>query len=200
MLSRRTPDGRRRARHHSITIAQARDFEEAARFAALRGHGPTAFVTLNWAHAPSRRLPDSIDRLGAVRECMQKWLYRRRVPVVWLEVREHPRGDCDHAHWLVYVPRDHFSAFELAAARWVRQHADSFASSAVKVEPIYDLWGVVRYLLKGGDQEVRERFNCSRFRKPSQGVVYGPRIRVSHSIGKSARQAAAAGGAKALAA
>jgi hypothetical protein len=58
------------------------------------------------------------------------------------------------------------------------------AESAVHVQPIKDLPGLERYVLKGMDPRYAPRY---RVRHVPQGVVYGKRCGVSKSLGPASR-------------
>ena len=94
-------------------------------------------------------------------------------------------------HLVVFVPKEFIPQAAAWVDRWVAVDADFVRHSAVDVRAVGGRWWDRRdYMLKGGNTEVCSRFNCGRFGKPHQGVIYGPRVRVSHSIGPAARKAA----------
>jgi len=183
--------GRRRKRHLKISACQAWNLHEAWRFAVWLDRPPTLFVTINWQFAPSSTCPDSIARLGKVRDCMKSFIRRHTgEPPVWIEVREDPQKRGDHAHLAVHVPQWLESRFKLALVDWVSLGADPMERRAVNSKRISHWVGLQRYFLKGATREIRRLFSVSPMHSPFQGVIYGPRVRVSHSIGPTARKAA----------
>lgn len=160
-------------------------------FAIRQGLAPNEWISLNWACAPSSAFPDPIVRLGRFRDRMKSYLRRvaPKLPLVWIEVREKPRQEGEGVHMAVLVPQDSRSIFRELVARWVEADADNFEPGAVDVRPVGARWWDRRdYMLKGGGPDVCARFNTRRFHKPHQGVIYGPRVRISHSIGPKARR------------
>lgn len=183
--------GRRRKRHLKISAGQAWNLHEAWRFAVWIGRAPTLFVTINWRFAPSSTYPDSIARMSRVRDCMKSFLHRHTGQgPVWMEVREDPKSRGDHVHLALYVPAWLEPAFRKALKGWVSMDAQGMEGRAIKTKPIYDWVGLQRYFLKGATREVRQLFSVPPRHSPFQGVIHGPRVRVSHSIGPTARKAA----------
>jgi hypothetical protein len=133
--------------------------------------------------------------MGKVRDRLKSFLRREtgQAPV-WIEVREASRNDGDHVHLALYVPPHLIARFRRSMLGWVNLDADTIERRAVKVVGVFDWVGLQRYLLKGAAQEVRQLFFVPLRHNPFQGVVYGPRVRVSHSIGPTARNAAATNG------
>lgn len=184
----RTP---RRAAHGKLNMRDAAKLSEAWVFAIRLGNAPTLFVSVNWSEAQS--CEDLVLRIGKVRDAMKAFLTRHGVPVVWLEVREKPRKG-EGVHWAIYVPTDLIPAFSAALTRWVAMGADEVSDRAVDVRLVGPRWWDRRdYMLKGGNEKVRKAYKCSRFdkngSKASQGIIHGPRLRVAHSIGQTARKA-----------
>lgn len=183
--------GWRGKRHPKITAANSWNLHDAWLFAKFIDRAPTLFVTINWRYAPSSSCPDPVARIGKVRDRMKSFLRRwtSEAPV-WIEVREDPRGQGDHVHLAVYVPRWLEPAFKAALVNWVGSDADTMEGRAVTAYRIFDWVGLQRYFLKGATREVRHLFSVPPGHSPFQGVIYGPRVRVSHSIGPTARKAA----------
>jgi hypothetical protein len=126
---------------------------------------------------------------------MAAFLRRHGVQVAWIEVRERPRAEGEHVHLAIFVPLRLQSLFAEQMLHWVEMDADWVEARAVDVRRVGPRWWDRRdYMLKGGDPEVRSRFRCWRW-SASQGVLIGPRVRVAHSIGRTARKAAEARGA-----
>jgi hypothetical protein len=182
-----------RKRHGKIIMPEAVNVLEAWRFAIRMGWPLSMFVSINWALAPSSRFPDPVARIARFRDCMKSWLRRAAPgwPFVWIEAREKPRAEGEGIHIAVAVPHELRSSFAAMVARWVAADADYFVPGAADVRPVGPRWwDRLAYMLKGSEPDVYSRFGCGRFGKPYQGAIYGPRVRVAHAIGPTARRAA----------
>lgn len=182
-------------------MAEAENVNQAWLFAIRQKWPPNVFVSINWRSAPSTTVVDPVVRLSRLRDRMKSFLRRHapETPPVWIEAREKPRAEGEGVHLAVFVPTGLGACFGESMVKWVARDADWIEPKAVDVRPVGARWWDRRdYMLKGGERSVCERFDCRRFRKPLQGVIYGPRVRVSHSIGPSARKAAAERPRKAL--
>lgn len=179
---------RQRVRHAAITMPEAMNFADAWRHARELGHPLNLFASVNWAHAPSAA--HAIERIGRLRDAAKSFLRRHApgIPILWVECREKPRTKGEGVHFAIHVPEHLQTRITSAMAGWVSASGDDFAASAVDVRPVGPRWWDRRdYMLKGGDAEVRARFDTDRFRKGSQGVIEGPRVRVAHALGPKAR-------------
>lgn len=173
-------------------MPEAQNFDAAWRFAIELGYAPNLFVSINWAEAPSDL--DAVERLTRFKDALKAFMQRHApgVPPIWLEVREKPRKG-ENVHLALYVPDELRERFTAAARRWVERPAVDATPAAVDVRPVGPRWWDRRdYMLKGGDEAVQKQFDTARFKKGGQGTIEGPRIRVSHAIGPSARKAAKA--------
>ena len=180
----------RRLRHGRIPIDDAKQFDSAWHFAVSMGMGPTLFISINWNLAPSLTGAHPMDRNARLRDGLKQFLYRHApgVPWVWLEVREAPSSKGEGVHLLVHVPASLRSGFAHAVRRLVAHQSSEALPTAVDVRPVEPRWWPLRdYLLKGGDDEVKRRYRTRRFHKDAQGVIHGPRLRCSHSIGAKAQ-------------
>jgi hypothetical protein len=179
----------RRRRHGRITVAEAWNLHLAWVFAIFLGWPPNLFVTVNWTCAPSSTCPDSMRRLSMIRDRMKAFLRRHGVvALVWIEVRENPGDHAEHVHWAIFVPVHLLARFKAAMRHWIALDADSINRAAVVFRVIWDWVGLQRYLLKGGAAEVRRLFSVPSSMSPFQGPIDGPRVRVAHAIGATARR------------
>jgi hypothetical protein len=183
------PPARRRTRHPNITLSEAVNLSQAWQFAINQGWPPNQFASVNWAKAPSTAVPDPVQRIGLVRDRMKAFLRRHApgLPFVWIEVREKPSLQGEGVHWVIHVPHALTKQFKASLRNWVANEADSLDPAAVNVKSVDTWFGLRNYLLKGGSEEVRRLYDANKYRKPFQGVIYGPRVRVSHAIGPKAR-------------
>lgn len=196
---RRQSGPRTRVKHGRITMREAEAVNDAWLF-AIQGETPlNTFVTVHWGHAPPIDGAHPVERNGRLRDGLKAWLYRHApgLPFVWIEVREKtPGSHGDHVHLFVHVPDDCREGFTAAVFRLVSNQSSSVSPTACDVRPVGAAWWDRRaYALKAGTDDVRERYMTSEQRRrkgwgPGQGIIDGPRTRVSHSIGQTARAAA----------
>jgi hypothetical protein len=200
MRVRRPPEKRARVKHGPIPLDKAIETKAAWLFAVRAGVAPTVMVTINWPLIP----PDKagrhpVDRMTAIRDAMKQWL-KRQVPghsPVWIEVRENPRNKGDHVHLVVHVPPCGLLSFETAIRRWVAANSAEIKPNGLNITPIRsNWWDLFAYLMKGGTDEARDFAGTLHKHRTAQGVIDGPRVRVAHAIGQTARRASenAAGG------
>lgn len=198
MSVRRPPEKRARIKHSQITMPQAENTREAWLFSIRNDVPLNTFATIHWGHAPAKT-PSAhpVDRNGLLRDGLKAWFYRhaRSVPFAWIEVREKTRALGEHVHLVVHVPDPLRERFAKAVDRLVARQSASVSTTAVDVRPVgHRWWDRHAYLMKGGTEEVRERFMTPEQRaRPgwghSQGTIEGARIRIAHSIGPTGRRA-----------
>jgi hypothetical protein len=169
---------------------QARNFLEAIRYADKRlaqlGRPLNTFVTLNFDHTdcPPEQVSARFEKLRD--NHFVRWLrYRRAVPAHYVWALENQGGDT-HVHWVVHVPKPLRAAFDAKLPEWLTRVAGTIRchESAIKIEPVWNLRGLARYLLKGMDSRYAPRYSV---RHVPQGLVHGKRCGVSKSLGPSAR-------------
>ena len=87
-------------------------------------------------------------------------------------------------HWLVHVPKDCARSFECKVGEWLASLTGSLPDArAVKVQPIYNLVGLRRYVLKGVDPAWAAHLGI---RHVDQGIVIGKRSGFSRNLGPCA--------------
>ena len=180
----------------SIPEPDAVNFVEGLHFAFRLGREPTAFITVQWRHAPGTR--SVAERMKRLNNKMATWLQAHTgEPAIWAQFREGGKHKGDHLHLLVWVPAACMSAFEAQFALWIA--ADSNAKpidTAIVVRPItpgttLTAKGLRSYGLKQGCDAVRAKWVSDGHQKAPRGrPVMGQRVKVSHSIGRTAREAA----------
>jgi hypothetical protein len=198
MRVRRPPEKRARINHGQITMAQAENAKEAWLFSIRNGAALNTFATVHWGHAPAKAADlHPVDRNGLLRDGLKAWIYRNApgVPFAWIEVREKTRALGEHVHLVAHVPDPLRERFAKTVDRLVARQSSSVSPTAVDVRPVGPRWWDRHaYLMKGGIDEVRERFMTPEQRarsgwSRSQGTIEGARIRIAHSIGPTARRA-----------
>jgi len=178
----------RRTQH--IGWRQACNFREAIHYADKElvelGRPLNTFVTINFGH-----IACSPELVSAVFEKLRdnhfvRWLrYGTSDLSYYVWVIENSGGNT-HVHWVLHLPKSLRAAFEIKLAEWLARVAGTITcrESAINIEPVYNLHGLGRYLLKGMDP--RYAAPCGVEHVP-QGVVYGKRCGVSKSLGPRAR-------------
>ncbi len=174
----------RRKAHPAITERQARDLQAAFSAASRAGLALNRFVTVQWAFAPPHRGLDAQARMTRIRDREKAWLRRQMpgAPLLWAEVREQSGFAGEHWHRALYTPPSLFAAYSQNLARWVALDSESFQPQAVDVRPIRHWPGLRTYMLKGGTPEVRRAYGVPPRHSKKQGVILGPRLRISHAL------------------
>ena len=200
MRERRPPEKRARVKHNQITMVQAENSREAWLFSVRNETPLNTFATVHWGHAPAKTAGlHPVDRNGHLRDGLKAWIYRnaldkktgKRVPFVWIEVREKTRALGEHVHLVVHVPDHLRERFAKAVDRLVALQSASVSPTAVDVRPVGPKWWERHsYLMKAGTDDVRQRYSVPDKWSRSQGTIEGARVRIAHSIGPMARRAA----------
>lgn len=186
-----------RRRCEQIVYREAVDFSEALHFArATLGREPNRHITIQWKHAPSPRSVPA--RLRRILNNTGTLIRRRKgEAAVWAYCREVGKLKGEHVHILIYVPESMWKEYQKMLRHWLECETDEpVRESAVKFQNVTP--GTVQtelkgYFLKEGTEQVRFLWVKDRERhKPTGGVIEGKRLKVSHSIGTSARRAARA--------
>ena len=188
-------DFERRSRH--INRRQARNFRYAIMYAetqaAAQGRPLDTFVTLNFDHTdcPPERVSKAFEKLRDNHFTRwlryQSWARRRDwTPAYYVWSIENHGGDT-HVHWIVHIPKPLLAGFREKLPLWLARVAGTVhcSASAIKIQPVKNLRGLDRYLLKGMDPRVAARY---RVRPDPQGIVFGKRCGISKSLGPAAQR------------
>jgi hypothetical protein len=191
--------GVRRTQH--IGWRQARNFLEAIRYAGINlvelDRPLNTFATINFGH-----IVCSPEVVSALFEKLRdnhfvRWLrYGTSDLSYYVWVIENSGGNT-HVHWVLHLPKSLRAAFDTKLAEWLARVAGPITctESAIKIEPVYNLHGLGRYLLKGMDPRYAARYGV---RHVPQGLVYGKRCGVSKSLGPASRARLSLGASKRL--
>lgn len=101
-------------------------------------------------------------------------------------MREKTKIEGEHVHLVLYVPAHLVERFSDALRGWVALDMGHVDENVLYEKAITNWRGLLRYLMKGGDAEVRQIFPSTH--SQAQGVIDGPRVRVAHAIGLAARR------------
>ncbi len=183
---------------HILSPRQVRELINSHAFAEYTGLPLTAVVTIRWQDTVGWR--DSLfqPRMTHLTHSMGRWLsYEAGVPPVYQWIAENTPFNPSsqnhglHAHMRVHVPFPAIWDFIRAFPQWVAGAKDRpniiffsggehpfRASRRARI-------GTLKYYLKGAGAMVRNQLGIDD--RGPQGIIYGQRCRVSHSIGREAR-------------
>jgi len=105
----------------------------------------------------------------------------------YIAVREMP-GEVEGCHILVHVPEKHRSKFKREFAKWVAYGSHNYSNKALHMRDADDR--ALSYLMKGGTESVRQHFGVYSHWRADQGILSASRVKISHAIGKTARERA----------
>ena len=173
---------RRPSRH--ISARRTRESLRAGRSAHLIAP-LNVLLTIVFEEEPEREF-DAQRHVSSFLGKYRSWIaYRRRigrcaVPPVWHLVME--RQSRLHAHISLHVPPALMDEFRSACRLW---KAKALPTTTMNETAIFNTNGLMRYLHKGIDPAQAYRFDI---RSSDQGLVWGPRVRASRSLGPAARE------------
>lgn len=180
--------GVRRTQH--IDWRQARNFLEAIRYSDINlvelGRPLNTFATINFGHiACSPKVVSAIFEKLRENHFVRWQRYGTSDLSYYVWVIENSGGHT-HVHWVLHLPESLRAAFDTKLAEWLARVAGTITcrESAINIEPVYNLHGLGRYLLKGMDPRYAAR--C-RVNHVPQGLVYGKRCGISKSLGPASR-------------
>lgn len=176
-------------RSTSIRPRQTREMKRAARHAYHAGRPLTRYVVINF---PTPLEGDELAPQRAFKsirtKCRSWWDHKRRTngdlgPLTDLRSWENKNGII-HVNWLIRIPDDLHEEFAAKRTRWIAKAVKDHPDEAVKDIEIYNLNGVLNYVLKGTDPAKAQAFGI---RPVFQGEVWGRRAAASMNLGKAAR-------------
>lgn len=174
-----------------IRPRQAREVRRQARHTYRKGTPLNWYVTIDygWPEVGDELRPSRLHR--DIRKRVWSWWNHKRKkgevvgPLLDLTVWEAANGK-HHANWLIFIPED---LIEEATAKILNRSEKvlgSLLSDTVHQKKIYNLNGLVDYLLKGTEPGYAESVGIDH--KP-QGTVWCRRAVPSMALGKTARDA-----------
>ena len=175
---------------------------EAVAFSKLIDLPLVAHLTIHWAYT---EVGDDADGklFARVREGLDKWAHRNGFPLACIWARERMSGgqaEVEHCHLLFHLPvkcRTGKGLHQVKAAiyRLINKHGRRegnkrghgyWADEVIKLVIHNNPDG--KYLIKGGDKNVWERFRVRREHRRLQGLIHGKRCGVTENIGPAARR------------
>ncbi|SFR97686.1 hypothetical protein [Sphingomonas jatrophae] len=202
-----------------ITEAEFRRMYEAVATANVQRMILNTFVTVSWSVGGVRHAGYAGHLHARFLELMRTWANyeggRPKLPYGGIWVKEVGKVLGLHSHFLMHVPGEHFTSFRTWARRAAHKLAEVPAPDRRRVQPKERLilstplgdstreqWKVFNYLMKGVDPEgilnlhqygnthlslLLEEFDR---RVVPQGVIEGPRVGRTRSLGPQALAAA----------
>lgn len=126
----------------------------------------------------------------AIRTKAASWLYYKRRerfmdPLTDVRTWEHI-GDRYHVNWALHVPSGYEPEFEEKLPVWIEKvlGEEMVPDETYRVQEVYHLNGLLRYMLKGTQQAHAHRFDI---RPAPQGAVWGRRAVAATCLGRTAR-------------
>jgi hypothetical protein len=165
----------------AISFDGAENLREGAAFATRIGKPLTQFITIHWFKADGSENADR--RFARLRECAQKWLVRKGVPLTCCWVLEAPKQNV-HSHMAIHLPPDLVESFSAMLSTWV---GGNDVPGMIDVKPATTL-GWRRYLLKGVGPAGWDKFNIPHRHRVPQGKIKGKRSGTSQNLGPAARK------------
>jgi hypothetical protein len=174
-----------------ITYKAAHNIILAARFSASR-RPLNRLLTIN-------NLTDRSDRPQPVVTKYLKyigdWLRYGRTPLQALWVLEREPATNVHVHILLHIPSALTRSFNRHCREWLRLSGVSWTPKVIHSEPVFDLMGLVAYILKGTEEAACRALSTELpipITHRPQGPIIGKRCGTSQSIGAAARLGKAA--------
>lgn len=171
----------------AIRSRQTREILRAGRHAWKIERDLNHYVVINFATIEGDELrPQKLFR--EIRRKLQSWLYYKRRtrfvdPLTDVRVWENA-GGLLHVNWAVHIPSWLQDEFLQKLPIWIEAVIGSVAvAGGYAVQDIYNLNGLLRYMLKGTQKP--EAFGI---RPSKQGEVWGRRAVASTCLGKTARE------------
>ncbi len=179
-----------------ISGKQASAYFAAMRHARDQDNLPTLSVTVNLSCTDCPPGEASIVMQELISHRFGRWLrYKSQkskaagglgYPLVYGWVIE-AKNEFHHAHWCVQVAPELRVEFERKLPKWVKSVAGEIrdAGRCICIKEITTIMALARYCMKGmNPNQARRRF----VQAEDQGVVYGKRVGISRSLGKTARR------------
>jgi hypothetical protein len=164
-------------------------------------------ITVHWeaAGVPLELMPKATGRFL---DLLTKALARRNGATAWIWVHENGDGKGGHCHIIIHIPADLVPLVTRLQKGWLRAITGrKYVARVIHSKPIggklgleisnpilhaENLSAVIKYVLKGADQEAAEMFNrdVAGFRierLDGGGRVIGKRCGTSQNIGRKAR-------------
>jgi hypothetical protein len=166
-----------------IDLGQAQNLSIASRFADEIGLPLNQFLTIRWPAGSTPR-----HERKWLFELLRKWMHRAGVTFthVWVvEIGRLSDDNCEHMHMALHVPDGLVGDTD----EFVRSRLGTDDQRALKVKPVTDRAGLIRYFLKGVDPAGYKQFGIPVKEQGGQGTVVGIRCGTSRNIGRAAREA-----------
>jgi hypothetical protein len=94
-------------------------------------------------------------------------------------------ADLYHVNWALHIPDEYIDEFENRLPKWIEKSIGHVSEEDYKITNVYNLNGLMRYMLKGTLQSHAHRFDI---RPSPQGEVWGRRAVAATCLGRVARE------------
>jgi hypothetical protein len=145
---------------------------------------------ITWDCAPSD--VSANERFTRLTELLRKWLQQRYGQALFAYVWERPPGRLLHVNVLVHVEPADVAKFDQIVRMWVLRDAYDVRRGSVCCKKVWDLDGLVRYVLKGGDDVVRDAIQIPLHFPANQGQISFKRLGLARCLDAAARRRNAA--------
>lgn len=185
-----------------IRSRQAREILKAGRHAWAIERDLNTYVVINFISPLGDEFRPQRE-FQKIRTKARSWLYNKRGgglfgstgkgkdkgfvdPITDLRVWENANGRV-HVNWPIHIPKKYQKEFRKKLPVWIEKVFGDLPARCFKVKRIYNINGLMRYMLKGTQREYAKRI---KVRPVPQGEVYGRRAQCSGSLGRAARSKA----------
>lgn len=170
-----------------IRPRQAREILRAGRHAWRIERELNTFVVINFDFPEWDELKPQ-RQFRAIRTKARSWMYYKRNkrwvdPLTDLRVWENANGIM-HVNWTLHVPAEFQDEFAKKLPMWIEAVFGECPKGCYKLTPVFNLNGLMRYMLKGTQEAHAHRFGI---RHSPQGDVWGRRAQASACLGRTAR-------------
>jgi len=171
-----------------INSKQAREILRAGRHAWYIERELNYYIVINFNHDENDELKAQRNYRNIRRKCLS-WLYYKKKndevhPLTDVRTWEN-RIENIHVNWALHVPEKYEDEFLKKIPIWIRKELGNIAEGRFHIQKIYNVNGLLRYMLKGVDPSKAYRFEII---PTSQGKVWGRRAVASTCLGKMARK------------
>ncbi len=172
----------------SIRARQAREILRAGRHAWKIERDLNCYVVINFAVRDGYET-EAQKAFRQIRTKCRSWLYHKRHfrvvdPLTDIRTWENKLAIL-HVNWALHIPERLREEFEDKLPLWIEKVLGGLDQGMFAVRPVYNLNGLLRYMLKGVEKAHAHRFDI---RPVAQGEVWGRRAVASTCLGRSARE------------
>jgi len=174
-----------------ISMKQAKALTDSAHFAARLGLPLNYHLTMHLSAEESATTDADAQRLRQqVFERARKWLQRRGYDLIAVWVLERSATLGLHCHMALHLSPEHAPAFRQKLFEW-SDASNPRAIDLRRVGPPLWLDGLLRYMLKGSEEKVHERYGVPHddmHNRRNQGTITVKRTGITTAINTKAQK------------